>query len=308
MTIARKVAHDMGVPLQEGVYAALTGPSYETPAEIRYLRTIGADLVGMSTVPEVIVANHMGIKVLGISVVTNLAAGISGEKLSHKEVLETGERRFVGRSVQLLRAHAAAVGCGMTDAVTRWMPRRLAVRENAHARLYSKFKSGGRGAGWRPAASSPAGNVENATYGLDCLRGTGRDLQGVDLEGARKLVFAGGGGGRRTDVLAAPAEPAGESLWEFCGDVELVMANLQERQGRAAPGNAVSAGVRRFVFVTGQPPRRKALHGALVDSKLIQLSRRLTTEELLITFAGLKPGFSRTYEDPAGWYYPGWTP
>lgn len=90
--IAHETARELGFKLQEGVYAALTGPSYETPAEIRYLKTIGADLVGMSTVPEVIVANHMGIKVLGISVVTNLAAGISKEKLSHKEVLETGEQ------------------------------------------------------------------------------------------------------------------------------------------------------------------------------------------------------------------------
>jgi purine-nucleoside phosphorylase len=101
-TIAHKVARDLGITLQEGVYAALTGPNYETPAEIRYLRTIGADLVGMSTVPEVIVANHMGIKVLGISVVTNLAAGISGEKLSHKEVLDTGQQ-VRGTLVQLLK-------------------------------------------------------------------------------------------------------------------------------------------------------------------------------------------------------------
>ena len=101
-TIAHKVARDLGITLQEGVYAALTGPNYETPAEIRYLRTIGADLVGMSTVPEVIVANHMGIKVLGISVVTNLAAGISGEKLSHKEVLDTGQQ-VRGTLAQLLK-------------------------------------------------------------------------------------------------------------------------------------------------------------------------------------------------------------
>ena len=107
--IAHKAAHEFGLKLEEGVYAALTGPSYETPAEIRYLRTIGADLVGMSTVPEVIVANHMGIKVLGISVVTNLAAGISKEKLSHKEVLETGEQ-VRGKLVQLLKAVLPRLG------------------------------------------------------------------------------------------------------------------------------------------------------------------------------------------------------
>src|ERR1043165_2684486 len=83
-------AAELGITLREGGYAAVPGPSYETPAEIRYLRTIGADLVGMSTVPETIVANHMGIKVLGISCVTNMAAGILPQKLSHSEVLETG--------------------------------------------------------------------------------------------------------------------------------------------------------------------------------------------------------------------------
>jgi purine-nucleoside phosphorylase len=88
--IAREVARELGIRLNEGVYAAVLGPSYETPAEIRYLRAIGADLVGMSTVPEVIVANHMGIKALGISCVTNMAAGILPQKISHEEVLETG--------------------------------------------------------------------------------------------------------------------------------------------------------------------------------------------------------------------------
>jgi purine-nucleoside phosphorylase len=89
---AHQVAQELNIQLDEGVYAAFTGPSYETPAEIRYLRAIGADLVGMSTVPEVIVANHLGIEVLAISCVTNMAAGILPQKLDHKEVMETGER------------------------------------------------------------------------------------------------------------------------------------------------------------------------------------------------------------------------
>ncbi len=90
--IAKEAGVALSLTLTEGVYAALPGPSYETPAEIRYLRTIGADLVGMSTVPEVIAANHMGIKVLGISCVTNMAAGILPQKLTHSEVMETGDR------------------------------------------------------------------------------------------------------------------------------------------------------------------------------------------------------------------------
>lgn len=78
-----------GVQMAEGVYAAMAGPSYETPAEIKFLRTIGADCVGMSTVPEAIVARHMGMKVAGISMLANLAAGVSGKPINHEEVLET---------------------------------------------------------------------------------------------------------------------------------------------------------------------------------------------------------------------------
>jgi purine-nucleoside phosphorylase len=89
---AKEEAGKLGMSLHEGVYAAMLGPSYETPAEIEYLRRIGADLVGMSTVLEVIAARHMGIKVLAISCVTNMAAGILDQPLSHEEVMETGER------------------------------------------------------------------------------------------------------------------------------------------------------------------------------------------------------------------------
>ena len=103
----RQFAHEesrqLGFELYEGVYAALSGPSYETPAEIRYLRTIGADLVGMSTAPEVIAARHMGIRVLGISCVTNMAAGILDQEINHAEVMETGER-VKAHFVALLRA------------------------------------------------------------------------------------------------------------------------------------------------------------------------------------------------------------
>lgn len=87
-----KEANTLEIKMRRGVYAALTGPSYETPAEIRLLRILGADAVGMSTVPEAIVARQMGIKVLGISCITNLAAGVTDEPINHEEVMETGEK------------------------------------------------------------------------------------------------------------------------------------------------------------------------------------------------------------------------
>jgi purine-nucleoside phosphorylase len=101
--VALQAARKLGKTVYQGVYAALAGPSYETPAEIRYLRTIGADLVGMSTISEVIAARHLGIRVLAVSCVTNMAAGILDQVLSHEEVLET-TKRVQGDFVALLRA------------------------------------------------------------------------------------------------------------------------------------------------------------------------------------------------------------
>jgi purine-nucleoside phosphorylase len=109
--LARHAAEEEGFPLEEGVYLAVPGPSFETPAEIRAFRTLGATLVGMSTVPETIVARHMGLEVLGISCVTNLASGLGATPLSHEEVFEAGRQvehrlaRLFERLVPRIAAH-----------------------------------------------------------------------------------------------------------------------------------------------------------------------------------------------------------
>jgi purine-nucleoside phosphorylase len=110
---ALQAAGELGLSIYQGVYAALLGPSFETPAEIRFLRTIGADVVGMSTVSEVIAARHMGLQVLAISCVTNMAAGILDQPITHEEVLETGERvkgAFAALAKAILPGIAADLG------------------------------------------------------------------------------------------------------------------------------------------------------------------------------------------------------
>jgi purine-nucleoside phosphorylase len=100
--MTESVAEEIGINLRKGVYLAMTGPSYETPAEIRCISRLGADAVGMSTVPEVIVANHMDMEVLGISCITNMAAGILAQALDHDEVIET-TRRVKSKFIRLVK-------------------------------------------------------------------------------------------------------------------------------------------------------------------------------------------------------------
>jgi len=107
--LARNVAVEKNFVLREGIYAQMSGPSFETPAEIRMLRTLGADAVGMSTVPETIVARHGGMRVMGVSCITNMAAGMLDESLSHVDVMETG-RKAADKIVALLTGIVAKLG------------------------------------------------------------------------------------------------------------------------------------------------------------------------------------------------------
>lgn len=109
LALADRVAGELGFSMKRGVYAGLLGPTYETPAEVRMLRTLGADAVGMSTVLEVIAARHMGARVLGISCITNIAAGLGGGPLGHDEVKETADR-VRDRFVALLRGVLRGIG------------------------------------------------------------------------------------------------------------------------------------------------------------------------------------------------------
>jgi purine-nucleoside phosphorylase len=113
-TIAKEEGKRLGIELVPGVYACMPGPSYETPAEIRMLRTLGAEVVGMSTVPEAIVARHAGMEVLGIALVSNAAAGVLGTPITHEEVLEAGRRAapVLARLIERIVARLASSDLG----------------------------------------------------------------------------------------------------------------------------------------------------------------------------------------------------
>lgn len=151
--LAKAVARRVRVPLREGVYIGVTGPSYETPAEIRAFRALGASAVGMSTVPEVIALGHMGVGVVGVSCITNMAAGVLKAPLRHDEVLET-TRRVKDRFVKLLTALVAAMGEGRS-------PDRLVVVPARKARP-SAAKKGAKGAAKARPAAKKAGKPGKA--------------------------------------------------------------------------------------------------------------------------------------------------
>ncbi len=143
-TMARAVARKIRVPLREGVYVGVSGPSYETPAEIRAFRALGASAVGMSTVPEVIALGHMGVGVVGISCITNMAAGVLKQPLRHDEVLET-TRRVKDRFVRLLSALVEAMGKGRSSD-------RLVVEPSRRAKRPAREAASGPRRGAKPPA------------------------------------------------------------------------------------------------------------------------------------------------------------
>jgi purine-nucleoside phosphorylase len=201
----RNAGEYCGLSLREGVYAAMAGPTYETPAEIQYLRTIGADAVGMSTVPEAIVAKHMGLKIGGLSMLANVAAGMSGMAINHEDVLASAGQMNADLAMLLQRLFKAA-----------------AAREQALA-LYSGFKVGA-------ALETSDGriytgcNIENASYGLTvCAERVA--LWKALSEGVRE--FSRIAVVTNAPVITSPCGACRQLLWEYCGNIPVLLHSLK---------------------------------------------------------------------------------
>ena len=228
--IAEKACWKAGVTVRQGVYIALTGPSYETPAEIRMFRTLGADAVGMSTVPEVIAARHMGMRVLGISCITNMAAGVIKKKLDHREVLEVGEQG-AGRPASTCWAASSRTRRSRHEGGRR---RRRACRRSAPAgargaprartRPFSQLQGGGGAAHAATGEIVTGCNIENASYGLTLCAERVAVFKAVSegMRGFDAIAVA-----VDSPKLAAPCGPCRQILWEFCGDIWVHMVDLE---------------------------------------------------------------------------------
>lgn len=238
--LAQRAAHHLGRKLPTGVYAGCPGPQYETPAEVRMLQRLGADLVGMSTVPEAIVARHMGARVLGISCVTNLAAGISKEPLSHDEVTETADR-VRGEFIELLDGILAEIaglpppaagpgahqGGGSQATAALSDARRAGLLQEARAaqqRAYAPYSRFPVGAAVLTSDGRvfTGANVENASYGLT-LCAERNALAQAALAGARGVAAIAVVS--PSDPPAAPCGMCRQTLAEFTLDCEVLLGD-----------------------------------------------------------------------------------
>jgi len=240
--VFRTVAKQLGIALKQGVYVGLSGPSYETPAEIRMLRTLGADAVGMSTVPEVIVANQMGMLVSGISCITNMAAGLNSAKLTHEEVMETAERvrqsfiALLDGAIQQFRGEKKI--SSQEDASLRedipleqenvWEASRTPlIRAATEARLrayapYSHFHVGAA-VMTRSGKIFPGCNVENSSYGATVCAEQTALLQAY-AHGERDITAIA-----IVTATSPPTPPCGicrQVILELAADVEIILANF----------------------------------------------------------------------------------